>query len=375
MSRLLSVVGLMIPAVFGLPQTSTPPTRMALASQLDQVDSIIGKEFAKRPIGSVTVGVVSGTTLIWSKSYGYADIERKMPADSDTVYRVGSITKMFTALMLAQMVDTQQIRLTDPVEKYLPEVNMIQYRSTLAPPITLVQLATHTAGLAAFPENRLNYFRRPVSDWEADLFAALRDTRYDFEPGTRFAYSNIGYAVLGAALSHAVDQPYTEYVQHRIFEALQMTSSGFELSASMKPHLANGYRVQGDSISSEISDREHLGAGFRYPNGAAYTSLRDLARFASFELGLGPEAVLKTESLERMFGEKAFPGSGFTYGRGYKVVARERYNAIGHDGSYVGYLSAFFMNRKLGIAVIVLANTDGVLDPTQLALQCLDTLS
>src|SRR5262249_4214849 len=101
----------------------------------------------------------------------------------------------------------------------------------------------------------------------------------------------------------------------------------------------------------------------------------DFARFASFELGFGPDTVLKTDTLDKMFAEKTELGNGFEYGRGFKLIHRGSYAAIGHDGSYVGYLSAFFMNRKAGIAVIVFANTDGVLDPTPLALQCLDALS
>src|SRR5262249_24935406 len=159
-------------------------------------------------------------------------------------------------------------------------------------PITLAQLATHTAGLISFPDNRLKYFAGPVSEWETELMAALYDTRYETEPGSGFLYSNIGYAILGAALGRAAGESYTDYVQHRIFGPLRMDSSTFELNDKLRARLAKGYRVQGDSVSSEISEREHLGSGFRYPNGAAYTTLNDFARFASFELGFGPDTVL-----------------------------------------------------------------------------------
>src|SRR5439155_235128 len=123
-------------------------------------------------------------------------------------------------------------------------------------------------------------------------------------------------------LGRAAGRPFTEYVQQRIFNALGMTSSGFELNAKMKANLAKGYRVQGETVSSEISDREHQGSGFRYPNGAVYTTMRDFARFASFELGLGPETVLKTDTLEKIYAEKPASGNGFDYGRGYKVIQR-----------------------------------------------------
>jgi len=128
-------------------------TAESLHSQLAEVDSVIAAELAKHPVGSVTAGVVAGKQLIWSKSYGDADIEKKIPADADTVYRIGSITKMFTALMLEQLVDAGKVHLSDPVEKYFPEIKMVQGRFPDAPPITLVQLATHTSGLGREPDN------------------------------------------------------------------------------------------------------------------------------------------------------------------------------------------------------------------------------
>jgi CubicO group peptidase (beta-lactamase class C family) len=104
---------------------------------------MIADAFAKNSVGGVTVGVVSGKQLIWSKSYGDADTKRDLPANKETVYRIGSITKMFTAVMLEQLVDSGKVHLSDPVEKYFPQVNLVQGRFPGAPPITLMQLATH----------------------------------------------------------------------------------------------------------------------------------------------------------------------------------------------------------------------------------------
>jgi hypothetical protein len=115
---------------------------------LGEIDAMVAAEFARRPVGSVTIGVVSGKQLIWSKSYGFADMEERTPASKDTVYRIGSVTKMFTALMLAQLADDGKVRLSDPVEKYFPEVKTVQSRFPDAAPITLVQLSNHTTGLS-----------------------------------------------------------------------------------------------------------------------------------------------------------------------------------------------------------------------------------
>ena len=176
----------------------------------------------------MTTGIVSGKELVWAKSYGEADMEKKLAADTDTVYRIGSITKMFTAVMLEQLVEAKKVHLSDPVEKYFPEVKLVQDRFADAPPITLIQLATHTSGLGREPDNTATYVTDAVADWEKTLIAALPHTHYILEPGTRFSYSNIGYAILGAALSRAAGEPYVDYVPKHIFQPLGMTHSALE---------------------------------------------------------------------------------------------------------------------------------------------------
>ncbi len=354
-------------------------TAESLHSQIKEIDSLIAADLAKLPVGSVTAGVVSGKQLIWSKSYGYADMEKKIPADADTVYRIGSITKMFTALMLEQLAEDGKVSLSDPVEKYFPEIELVQGRFPDAPPITLVQLATHTSGLGREPDNKETYVTGAVADWEKTLIAALPHLHYEYEPGTRFSYSNIGYAVLGAALSRAAGESYVEYVPKHIFEPLGMTHSAFERNDQMLPHLSKGYQLtdQGDKVDSVTPQREHeTGRGYKVPNGAIYTTLGDLARFASFMMGQGPESVLKSTSLDRFQKQSAVQADmGLTsgYGIGFEVHRLDKSVAFGHGGSVAGYTSILLMNRAKGIGVIVFSS--GAADPVGLAIQSLDILS
>ncbi len=354
-------------------------TAESLHSQIKEIDSLIAADLAKLPVGSVTAGVVSGKQLIWSKSYGYADMEKKIPADADTVYRIGSITKMFTALMLEQLAEDGKVSLSDPVKKYFPEIELVQGRFPDAPPITLVQLATHTSGLGREPDNKETYVTGAVADWEKTLIAALPHLHYEYEPGTRFSYSNIGYAVLGAALSRAAGESYVEYVPKHIFEPLGMTHSAFERNDQMLPHLSKGYQLtdQGDKVDSVTPQREHeTGRGYKVPNGAIYTTLGDLARFASFMMGQGPESVLKSTSLDRFQKQSAVQADmGLTsgYGIGFEVHRLDKSVAFGHGGSVAGYTSILLMNRAKGIGVIVFSS--GAADPVGLAIQSLDILS
>jgi CubicO group peptidase (beta-lactamase class C family) len=103
---------------------------------LAQIDAMVAAEFSRKPVDSVTVGVVSGNQFIWTNSYGSADMEKRLPADKDTVYRIGSVTKMFTAVMLDQLVEAGKVHLSDPVRRYFPEIALVQGKCSNAPPIT-----------------------------------------------------------------------------------------------------------------------------------------------------------------------------------------------------------------------------------------------
>jgi CubicO group peptidase (beta-lactamase class C family) len=351
----------------------------SLRPHFPEIDSLAAAELAKRPVGSVTAGVVSGKELVWSKSYGEADMDKKTAADSDTVYRIGSITKMFTALMLEQLVEAKKVHLSDPVEKYFPEIKLVQDRFPGAPPITFIQLATHTAGLGREPDNAETYVTGVVADWEKTLIAALPHTHYILEPGTRYSYSNIGFAILGAALARAAGEPYVEYVPKHIFQPLGMTHSALQRNAAMTPHLSKGYQVMGPNgaVDSETAQRENeTGRGYKVPNGAIYTTVGDMAHFASFLMGQGPESVLKIATLENFQMQLIVPADlelTRGYGVGFEVQRRENYTEFGHDGAVAGYTASLLMNRKAGVGVIVFSN--GAANPNSIARRALDILS
>jgi CubicO group peptidase (beta-lactamase class C family) len=233
----------------------------------------------------------------------------------------------------------------------------------------LYQLSTHTAGLAVEPDDTATYVQGTYVDWEKTLIAALPHTRYIHKPGTRFAYSNIGYAILGAALSRAAGQPYLDYVPKKILEPLGMSHSALHTDPAMLPHLAKGYEPTPKGLDAETPLREHEGRGYKMPNGAMYTTVGDLARFASFFMGQGPDTVLSTASLERSIEQSTNLSSG--YGIGFEVRRRDNYIAFGHSGAVAGYSAGLYMNRKTGLAVIVLANTSG---KASLAMRSLDLL-
>ena len=334
----------------------------ALAPAIERIDEMTAAELARDGVGGVTIGVVSGPDLIWTKSYGYSDMEEKELASRDTIYRVGSITKQFTALMLLQLAESGVVRLSDPVEKYLPEINRVGGRFPDAPPITLVQLATMTSGLAREPANLPTFLKGSVSEWEQVLIDALAETEYAYEPDTGYLYSNIGYGTLGATLGRAAGRGFVDYVRDSILDPLGMSSSGFEPNDVIRTHLSKGYAVRRDGeVDSETPAREHAGRGYKVPNGALYTDVEDLARFVSFLLGEGPERVLSGERLEDNFNRVNSSNGSLDagYGIGFQLRRLGELVVYGHGGSVAGYQAGAYFDRQSKTGVIVLRNVGG----------------
>jgi CubicO group peptidase (beta-lactamase class C family) len=344
-----------------------------------KIDAMAAAAYGRDGVGGLTVGVVWGPRLVWTKSYGMADMEKQVPASEHTVYRIGSVTKPFTALMLLQLAQAGKVRMSDPVEKYFPEFSKIQGRSLKAPPVTLDHLATMRSGLAREPADPAPFMKGPPADWEKVLIAALSETKYAADPGGSLIYSNVGYAALGAALGRAADTPFVAYVQQQILAPLEMGHTAFELNDATRPTLAKGYEIgPAGKVSFDAPLCEHAGRGYKVPNGGLYSTVGDLARFVAFQLGEGPEAVLRKDTLEDTFkrGVALNTGRKSGYGVGFQVLHRGDLVAVGHSGSVKGYVAEVFFERGSRTGVIVLRNvTGGKFDGTDLALRALAELA
>jgi CubicO group peptidase (beta-lactamase class C family) len=369
------VAFLLLALSFAAPAARQAPAHLEFAAALREIDALADETHRQDPLGGITVGVVVGPKLVWTKSYGFADAENKRPASAETVYRIGSITKQFTALMLLQLAEQGTVRLTDPVEKYVSELSAVPKFHPAAPPITLVQLATMSSGLAREPKGPPDHSRGPVSDWTKKVLLSLPQTSYQHEPGTQYLYSNIGYATLGVALERAAGKPFTQYVQERIVTPLGMTHTAFELTPEMRRHVARGYsRNREGKVDWSAAEREFEGRGYRVPNGALMSTVTDLARFIAFELGEGPWIVRK-ETQEENYTRVHIADGGLTsgYGVGFQVMRRGTLVTHGHGGSTAGFRASALFDRASKTGVIVLRNSD--LAAAGLALRALEKIA
>jgi CubicO group peptidase (beta-lactamase class C family) len=352
---------------------SAPPIDTTLA----EIDALIAAAYQKDNIGSVAAGVVVGANLAWSKAYGWADPETKRPASRETLYRIGSVTKQFTALALLQLVEQAKARVTDPLEKYVPEFRQVPTLFPEMQKVTLVQLATMTSGLAREPGGPADHSIGPVAGWEQKVLTALPTLKFAHEPDTRYLYSNIGYALLGMAVGRAAGQPFTTYVQERLVAPLGMSRTGWEVGA-LRPHVAKAFEIRGGKADGEQPQRELDGRGYRVPNGGLFSTVEDLAKFVAWQLGESSVRLLKPEAQEDNYA-RVNSASGELrsgYGIGFQVSRRGDVVAYGHGGSTSGYRAAVLFDRRSKTGVIVLASVaGGAVNVSELAITALQKLA
>jgi CubicO group peptidase (beta-lactamase class C family)/pimeloyl-ACP methyl ester carboxylesterase len=288
-----------------------------------------------------TLGVVTREGLAWSKSYGYTSSARNTPAGAETAYGIGA--GAFTAIMLLQLVHAGTAHFSDPVEKYIPELKKSVHNPYPdASPVTLLQLAIHTSGLALNARNAGAFQQGSIAEWEKMLIAALPHVTYEFEPGTHAAASNIDDSILALALSRAAHQSYSEYLKQRILLPLGMSHTEFSAPAD-----------------------ETSNAG---PGPVLYATVGDLARFASFMMLGGLDGVLTRKELEenyrRLWVSNSIavpnPNEGFGIGFHGETWTSNHYYfilPIGYDGA--AYESAFWFEPRRHAGVILLHHGGG----------------
>ena len=235
------------------------------SAAIDAFRERLKADVAADNVGSIMAAVVVGDSIVWTEGFGWADRDKHIPAGPNTIYRLGSVSKSFTAIVLGQLVDRKVITLDDPVERYFPEIRGLANRSPSAKPVTFRQLASHTAGLVREPDLP-GAASGPISDWESKVLASIPTTSFDALPGQRYSYSNIGYGILGLALSRAAHVPFMKLVEDGIFTPLGMTSSTFLITDRLRPALSVGYAnsADGDIDTSGLRPPSRQGADIRF---------------------------------------------------------------------------------------------------------------
>jgi len=321
-----------------------------IASVVSQFGSQINTDLQRDNLhGSMSVAIVKNDRVIWSGAFGYARREKDIPADTGSIYRIGSITKTFTATLLMLLVEDGKLKLDDPVENYLPEIkNLHGYDDNHK--ITFRQLASHTSGLKREPAMQ-GYDVGRLEQWEEKLLSCIPYTSFNSKPGEHFLYSNIGYALLGLAISRAVGVPYMQLVQQRILTPLHMDDTFFALPDDKIARIAEGMSNNGANVNTAQPLLELKGRGYKVPNGGIYTTPSDLAKFVMSLMGNPP--LLTAKSRRQI---QNIPPGGKDYGLGLMIINNRSWDVIGHDGGVPGYTAQFLIDQYSGYAVILMRN-------------------
>jgi CubicO group peptidase (beta-lactamase class C family) len=327
-------------------------------------------------LAGVSIAIVDGDEIIYSQAFGYADIAKKIPATRDTIYPIGSVTKVFTATMLMQLCEKGVLNLETPLKKYLPE-----YRAASSfpgvQPTTLGQLASHTSGLPQdAPVNFwCNYsgFGWIVTGGRADLtwyvskdklLSTLSQIELEHQPGIYSHYSNLGIQLLGIALERASGQSFVDHVEEKILKPLGMENSGFMLDEETRSLIAVGHVC--NSAQSPFIATPLWEPGCAIYSGGLNSTAEDLARFVSLQFQTASESgeqILSAGSLRRMRTPNSVrhPGRYTSYGIGWAVVQIEEYDAIEHNGALLGHSAHLSAIPDLGLGIVILSNSRNVL--------------
>ncbi len=324
-------------------------------SAISRFEARLAADVAADSTGSISACVVMGDRVVWAKGFGWADPVLRIPATDRTVYRVGSISKSVTAVLLMDMAEEGVVGLDEPVEEHVPELAGLTDPPEGLRPITFRELASHTAGLQREPGIR-GMASGPIAGWTDRILESIPHTGYRSLPGSGYSYSNIGYGILGFALERAAGTSFIDLVRRRIFIPLGMESAEYVVSPHIAGLLASGHSRRRDgSTDTEGPALEHLGRGYKVPNGGVYASVHDLARFIMLQTGAA-DAVLDPASVTEMQRlQTPEPGPG-GYGLGFSIQEAGGRTLIGHGGSVAGYTAHMLFDPDSRLGIVLLRN-------------------
>jgi CubicO group peptidase (beta-lactamase class C family)/D-alanyl-D-alanine dipeptidase len=339
--------------VFATPRQHRLQENVATRQDYVKVAGILSRfiqnEMQDKKLPSFSIALVDDQEMIWAQGFGYADPDKKTAATAETVYRIGSVSKLFTDIGVMQLVERGQLDLDTPVQKYLPDFHP---HNPFGTPITLRQLMSHRSGLLREPPVG-NYFDPSELSLGA-MVQSLNGTTLVYAPGTRTKYSNAGVAVAGYVLEKQSGQPFAMYLRQAVLDPMGLRNSAFQPQPQLIQKLAKAYMWSYDGLSFQAPTFE-LGMA---PAGCMYSTVVDLARFESvlFNQGRGPNAqVLKPETLQKMWTPQfAQPGATSGYGIGFRISQLEGHREIGHGGAIYGFATqlAALPDEKLGVVTV-----------------------
>jgi CubicO group peptidase (beta-lactamase class C family) len=319
-------------------------TCCTLAQSPDPVDVYIQGEMQKRQIPGLALLVIRDGKITKSQGYGFSNVELQVPVKPETIFQSGSMGKQFTATAVMMLVEEGKLALDDPLTKFFPE----------APPawrnVKIRHLLSHTGGFTDYPDKF--DFRRDYS--EDELIKIVEGIALSFPPGSKWAYSNLGYLTLGVLIHRVTGQFYGDFLHDRIFQPLGMNTRIIN-EADIVPNRAAGYRL----VKGELKNQEWVSPTLNTTaDGSLYFNIVDLAKW---DAALYTEKLLKRASLEQMWTPVVLndgkPNSDH-YGFGWFIHDVHGHHIIEHGGAWQGFTTNISRYVDDKLTVVVLTNLE-----------------
>lgn len=352
------------------PKFADPERKQKLAAVLPEVDRLFKAYVERQQMPGAVLGIIIDGELVYVKATGVRETKDKSPVTPETVFRIASMTKSFTAMSILKLRDEGKLSLDDPVARYVPAMAELPYPTKDSPVITIRHLLTHSEG---FPEDN-PWGDRQLAQTADTMHAWIRGgIPFSTAPGTAFEYSNFGFAILGQVVAKASGRPYPEYIRDNILRPLGMNSSTFDMNTIPRDQIALGYRWEDNTWK----DEPVLADGSFGSMGGLWTSARDLARYVAFLMSAFPprdepdNGPIKRSSAREMQqvgrfqqggafrgsvdGPLQFNAGGYGYGLGVAQDCRFNYS-VGHGGGLPGYGSLMRWLPEHGVGLIAMSN-------------------
>lgn len=316
---------------------------IAQAARADALDRYIETHLKEGHVPGVALAVVHDGRVVKMRGYGLADVERSVRVTAETVFEIGSITKQFTATAILMLVEQGRLGLDDTVGKYVTDVPET-WRA-----ITIRQLLTHTSGIPDY-EEIMGYagYRNPMTP--AQIISLAAGKPLDFEPGTKWNYSNTGYYLLTLILEKVSGEPYARYLHDHIFVPAGMIHTRTSEPVDVIPHRAAGYEYK----NGRLENRDPMQPSAAGGAGTIVSTVGDLAKWDAV---LNRRSMLRADSYASMWADVVLPdGRSSGYGFGWFVSPVLKHRSQRHGGGTAGFTSDIWRLPDDHLTVIVLGN-------------------
>jgi CubicO group peptidase (beta-lactamase class C family) len=316
-------------------------------SEAARIDAIVRERMREPGAVGMSVAVARGTEMLLERTYGFAELEFSVAANEQTMFRIGSVTKQFTAAAVLELAERGKLSVDDPLTRFLPDY------PTHGHEITLRHLLTHTSGVPSYtglgPIWEISRARELADE---ELVALWKDRPLEFAPGERWNYSNSGYFLLGMVVAKVSGLSYADFLRTTFFEPLGLTRTRYDSNSELLPNRAQGYAFENGKLAND----EHIGMSQPGAAGALISTAGDLVRW---QQALVSGEVVEPASYEEMtLSYMLASGRETSYGLGLQLDRRAGQRCVWHGGGINGFNSVLMYFPDAGLHVASISNSE-----------------